>query len=562
MSKSESQSEHESESEPALRGGVSPGRRPSFTAAHLVTDLIDLTADYPLKAGKCLKTIRVFVRIPGIQESGYVPIQSETMRMHLRSLSEQKLGRGPVSSVIDDVIAHIEAKGFALPPSPMFRRVAHHAGVIYIDRGTPSGEAIRIAADGVSIESDPPVLFDRSDQTGTLPQPRRGGDLALFRSHFPSCTEEGSAALLGFIISCYLPEGAYPILMVQGPHGCGKSTLTELLRALVDPTEGFGGRGTLPDNAEDVATVVGASFLPSFDNASRIPPEVADTLCRASTGGVHQSRKLYTQGETHVLSIHSPVIINSISLPLNRQDLVSRVVLLDLEALEDDARRTELAIRDRFNADLPKLLGYIFEGVAQSLRDFGGTILRPLPRLADAAQFATAAEPALGLADGSIAEAWDGSQLGQSAEQVASDPVIHVLKELLSTSSAGFECTASELLERAHAWARLQSCKLPPDFPQSASRLGSELRRNASLFERAGLVVVQPKRTNTRRTWSVAPASNQIPSARRFTVQRSVIVDVGQRGGVHEVLHGVTEPLSHRSATAGYAGEMSLGTAA
>ena len=486
--------------QPSTSGSANnASRRPMIKPSDLVTDLIDLTKDYELKHGIDVDQSKIFVRLLSGQVIGVFPVEGEKFRNHLRILGETRLGRGPTPKVIDEVIQHIEARGLSLTSCPMFRRFAHIAGTIYIDRGTPDGEAIMITKQGWSLVQDPPVLFRRSNTTGVLPQPQVGGSLELFRSHFLTVPDESIAALLGFIVSCYLHKGSFPILMIQGQQGCGKSTLTDLLRSLIDPVLGYAARAQLPAKPEDLATVVSTNFLSSFDNASRIPNEIADILCQVSTGGNYGGRKLYSQGETFSMELHNPLIINSVSLLLERPDLASRLILIDLASLKDGERMSEGEVRRRFDSNLPKILEYICTAIAMALRDHADTRVSPTPRLADAALFATAAEPALGLLDGSIVTAWSSAQLDHTGNQAANDPVAFVLQKLLHDAPHCFEGTTSELIQKAHSLGADEKWKLPSDFPVKASGLGAYLTRNKSVLESSGLTVQKTPRQSKKR---------------------------------------------------------------
>lgn len=520
MSKKESQSTIDGGAEPPLTSGVSSGHRPSFSAANLITDLIDLSKKYELRHGTDSSGSTIFVRIPDGPYQGIVAVQCDKFRNHLRILGQQKLGRGPVPKVVDDVIAHIEAKGLPLPRLAIAKRIAHIDGAIYIDQGKPTGEAVRIRANGVEVVPDPPVLFSRTERMGILPVPEPGGDLQLFASHFPSVPTDAVPALLGFIVACFLPRGAYPILILQGEHGCGKSMLTDSLRAIIDPVMGTGARASLPVKPEDLATLIGAGFLSSFDNASRISLDIADLLCLASTGGGYETRKLYTQGTKHVIDLRNPIIINSISLPMNRPDLLSRAVAVDLVALPESVRAAESTVRDRFSNDLPRLLGFIYQAVSLALRDMKSTAVHPLPRLGDAAVFATAAEPALTLPDGAIADAWNAGQVGQTDDQVDCDPVVVVLSQLLQANGHRLEVNASRLSAMAQELGAKEGNRLPTDFPSGAASLGKYLKRNKSILERAGICVEQRSRTESQRGWNITWNGNPRNVVRKAKVTR------------------------------------------
>ena len=162
-------------------------------------------------------------------------------------------------------------------------------------------------------------------------------------------------------------------------------------------------------------------------------------------------------------------------------------------------RMSEGEVRRRFDSNLPKILEYICTAIAMALRDHADTRVSPTPRLADAALFATAAEPALGLLDGSIVTAWSSAQLDHTGNQAANDPVAFVLQKLLHDAPHCFEGTTSELIQKAHSLGADEKWKLPSDFPVKASGLGSYLTRNKSVLESSGLTVQKTPRQSKKR---------------------------------------------------------------
>ncbi len=47
--------------------------------------------------------------------------------------------------------------------------------------------------------------------------------------------DDASKLAIGWLVGCFMPEGPYPILVLSGEQGSGKTTLTRMCRRLVDP---------------------------------------------------------------------------------------------------------------------------------------------------------------------------------------------------------------------------------------------------------------------------------------------------------------------------------------
>lgn len=63
---------------------------------------------------------------------------------------------------------------------PVALRIGRDHGPIVVDVGGPSGRCVIVSPSGWTVEEGSPVLFRRSELTGALPVPERGGSLATY----------------------------------------------------------------------------------------------------------------------------------------------------------------------------------------------------------------------------------------------------------------------------------------------------------------------------------------------------------------------------------------------
>src|SRR5260370_843954 len=106
-------------------------------------------------------------------------------------------------------------------------------------RPNPDGEAVKITKEGWQLPPNPkPSRRSRSQQP--LPPP--------VTNHQPPATLPTAAA--AWLLSALRPTGPYPILVLKGPAGSGKTILVRTLRTLIDPaTSTF---SPLPRTAHDL----------------------------------------------------------------------------------------------------------------------------------------------------------------------------------------------------------------------------------------------------------------------------------------------------------------------
>lgn len=473
----------------------------SISPHKLAVEIAELLQQYPVRHGQRDDVHEVFIELPGTDDrKTWMSISDPRVERHLRATGYEHFARGPTSTAIESVIDHIKGRGYALQAEPCARRIHHTPDAIWLSLGPDSGLAVRISADGWSLEHGAPILFGHSPNAATWPSPAAGGSFDLLRPYLPNVSDEDWPALLGFVLCTFMAEGAMPILVLEGRHGTGKSMATEILRMLVDPVTGLDARAALPEKTEDLYTVAQSSHLLTFDNLSILPADTSDALCRLSTGMARQARKLFSQGVVQTVRARCAIVLNGISAGANREDLLSRSIPLELQKIPQELQRTEASLRKDFARDLPKILGALFDAVSAAIGNVGKTKVTSDCRLADAAVFATAAEPQLGLADGAIVSSWLRLQQGAHEEMGTADPVASVLERLFrqESSESVIACTVAELVARAVALERDGGAPLPADFPRAASKLGSHLKRHESTLMQAGFKVQRIRTARVR----------------------------------------------------------------
>src|SRR5262249_28348619 len=152
-----------------------------------------------------------------------------------------------------------------------------------------------------------PVRFHRLEHQEPLPDPDRGGDLRKVLDLVPPLRSEGDQLLvLTWTVGALVPF-ARPILMLVGEPGSGKTTMSRVLRRLVDPSKGDllgqDGRAALPLTFAQHA-------VPAFDNVDALSKRESDLFCRAVTGGGIARRILYTNSGQFIRRFLSAVIMS------------------------------------------------------------------------------------------------------------------------------------------------------------------------------------------------------------------------------------------------------------
>src|SRR5262249_8087867 len=145
------------------------------------------------------------------------------------------------------------------------------------------------------------------------------------------------------------------------------------------------------------------------------------------------TRELYTDQDEIIFDSQRPVLLTSIEEVATRADLLDRCLIVCLPAIPEERRRAEAELLAAFEKVRPRILGALLEGVAVALRRLPPTERPGLPRLADFALWATAAESAFGWPDGTFMAAYEENR--KSANDLAlecaiiAQPLLDILEE-------------------------------------------------------------------------------------------------------------------------------------
>jgi hypothetical protein len=307
------------------------------------------------------------------------------------------------------------------------------------------------------------------------------------RSFVNVATDADFRLLLGWVFQAFRPHGPYPILCLSGEQGCAKSTTGKVLRALIDPSI-----SPLRCELRDIRDLMIAAtnaWVIAFDNLSRIPDWLSDALCRLATGGGFSTRELYTDAEEKILDAQRPCLLTSIEDLASRGDLLERAIVLRLPRIPDSKRRTEREFWSAFELARPRLLGAILTAVSGALASVHQVRLPSLPRMADFAVWATAAEGALNWPAGSFLRAYTGNQDEANELALEASPLVPPLRQFVEQQHTGrWEGTAGDLLKALKLLVSEETAK-GSDWPKRPHVLSGRLRRLAPNLRQVGILI-------------------------------------------------------------------------
>ena len=341
----------------------------------------------------------------------------------------EETGSAPNSEALYSALNVIEARAhFDAPQRDVFIRVAGQGGKHYLDLADDTWHAVEIDQAGWRLVERPPVRFRRSSGMQPLPAPEPGGTIELLQP-FLNVSRDDFVLVVAWALAVLRDRGPYPVIALSGEQGSAKSTFSAILRALLDPNSAP--LRALPREDRDLFIAASNGHVLAFDNISRLPAWISDTLCRLATGGGFAVRQLYTDQDEVLFEATRPVILNGIEEVVTRADLADRAIFLTLEPIPEESRRPEAELWTEFDKVRPQILGVLLDAISSGLRKLPETRLEGLPRLADFALWATACEGAL-WPTGTFMAAYSGNRDEAVESVIESDSVAAAVRALMA----------------------------------------------------------------------------------------------------------------------------------
>jgi putative DNA primase/helicase len=376
----------------------------------------------------------------------------------------------------------------------------HNAGNLYLDLCDASWRAVENTPEGWHVIEKPPLKLLRSQSMRSLPEPDGGSLLEEFRRFF-NVSDDDFMLVIACLVAALRPHGPFPILVVNGEQGTGKSVFSRIVRSLIDPSAAP--IRAMPKDDRDLVVSAGNSWMLAYDNLSSVPAWFSDALCRLATGGGFATRMLHTDKEEMIFEASRPLLLNGIPTLTDRADLADRALTIHLKSVPEDERRPEDEFFAEFDAARPRILGALLDAVSAALRNIATVRLDRSPQMADFVKWITAAEPGLGWEPGAFLAAYHENRRDVSESAFEADVVAVAIHNFVKAERThGFEGTATELLKEINNWTT-DNIRGSRSWPQNPSQLGNRLARAKPLLAAKGFFV--ERRHSGTRTITIVP---------------------------------------------------------
>lgn len=424
-------------------------------------------------------------------------LKSSSYKEYLSHEVFKLTGIGCNRNAITDALDTLESIAkFNNPMHDVYMRVANLDSTIYIDLGCSDWRVIQITQDGWQVLNKSPVKFVRKQGATALPEPTKDGDITLLNQYL-NVDAQQMPLIIGWVLCALSGVKPYPILILQGEQGTGKSTTSRVLRSLIDPSAVP--LRSPPKEVRDLLVSASNNHVVVQDNLSGLTAEMSDCLCRLSTGGGIDMRALYTDNEQVLIDIQRPVLINGIDDVANRQDLAERALIVHLPVINGDNRKSERQFWKEFDTDKPLILGALLDLIAVGLKHRDTVKLPYKPRMADVAQWVLACEQGLTYSGGFMS-AHEKNQYEAIEQGLDSSPVGSAIMELMDRED-NWIGTPTELLDTLALIAGDRQTR-SKSWVQSPKGLSNAIKRLTPSLRKMG-ITIEESRTNKSRLYKL-----------------------------------------------------------
>lgn len=314
-------------------------------------------------------------------------------------------------------------------------------GGYIIDIGNKAGDVVHITAFGWSVETNHDVAFRRGAAYGELllpdsqKPPSQAWEFLTDWLVAQGVKADTVPSVIVMVCEWLRPDTPSPLAEIIAGAGAGKTTFATHLVTLIDPTTS-GGLASTGINEEDVAAGASNRLVLAYDNAGGpLSDDAQDLLCKAATGTVLATRRLYTQGDEFAVQVLAPFIITAIVPVITRADARSRTVRIALSKRVAFMGASD--VEAKFKAIRPDLTGALLTLLAVGLAGLQEARKRTYThRLVDFEQLGEAITTAVGWQAGQFQESMHKHRREVAEEMSDATPVVIAVRKLVAELGA------------------------------------------------------------------------------------------------------------------------------
>lgn len=385
-------------------------------------------------------------------------------------------------------------------------------GIVYF-LANPLWESVIIKNGEWKVKRSKKVKFLKDTTDLEQVTPVSGGNCLKLLKPYINLKHDDFILLVVCVIQYFCRESSHFALIISSGQGTGKSTLTKLIQRLVSPS--LADVVLTPNNESELKNALANTYLACFDNTASLKENFSNILCAAITGSKEAKRKLYTNCDQLILSLHNIVILNGIEIVPSKSDLAERSLLMELKRIEKKDRIPESKFWESVEMDMPAIMGAIFDTLARAMKVLPTLQVEGLDRMADAHLEMLAIAVALGVEQSEFQRILDANHEKLQSAYVRSNDFVNAVLAYLA-SNGNVDMPAEEFRCKLR-----KSCGHIEGFPGSASALSRKLNQEKEAIWLAGYKVDSKKKGDTHIVIERIPKSQQTKAQKNAIASRT-----------------------------------------
>lgn len=324
--------------------------------------LFEMIKDYPVK--RTPAGMLVQVEQNGIKKN--MLIQGDEFSSYVQKRFKDIYGVFASAYAMKSCITYKKAQAYEKEVTNTEMRVAmtEDDSILY---DLCNGYFVKITNDGWEvIENDEKTFLEVSSEHKQItPIKSENGWERLWK--YLNLSESEKLLYTVYVVSCLFPKLTVPSITINGPRRSGKSTLSDILKRIIDPIKE--NKEIFPDSLDDLKVTLNKSYYVVFDNMSTLTKKQSDFLCSVVTGTSVVSRKKYQDSEAFIINLKKGLCMNGITQYVKRSDLAERMLFFSTQTIPNNVAR-ENRLWEDFDEELPYILGGVFDLLSMGLRDY------------------------------------------------------------------------------------------------------------------------------------------------------------------------------------------------
>ncbi len=417
----------------------------------------------------------------------FIPVDSPSLKSYIRSfILPNCSGRTSEHKLLQEATDYFRLYGCPDIVSPKIRVGGGiHDGLIEYALYNSAQEYVRITPDGWEITTDHEFMFLHPDLN--LPQVspvETDKSLLQLMKPYANVTKRDLILLCCWLVQS-LSESPRSALLIMARRGSGKTFLSKILTRVLSNTRM--GTSIMPEKHDSFVTALTNSYVVALDNCGELSKSQSDILCSAITGSTVQKRILYTTNDVGVYKLKNTVIINGIDIIPAQSDLAERCILLNLKKITEDSRISEHELLQRFEADLPEILGSVFTTLSKAMNTIKTIKVNRCPRMLDSFEEQLAVAEALGVSSQEFEEIYfeNIDALNKARSEIA---IVEAIREYMNgplASKTKVKGTVAEIYAKIRD--NYSGCK--SELPRSPSHFSRKVTAEYHTLQAVGLIV-------------------------------------------------------------------------